>query len=78
MLYALAANYNYPDRGGNRSTSAEAFVKERNQVRSTENYVETGWRGRRGDSFSVRRPLRYLAHNLDLDEQQRLRTVERS
>ena len=44
---------------------------------STESFMESRWHGRRGASFGVRRPLRYLAHNLELDEHQvrRMATV---
>jgi hypothetical protein len=63
MRHAFAGNCN------TRSTSPEALVKE--------NYMQTRWHGHRGASFGVRRPLRYLAHNLDLDEHQvrRMATV---
>ncbi len=44
-------------------------------VQSSKPY-ESRWHHRRGADFGVRRPLRYLAHHLDLDESQMRRMAQ--
>lgn len=54
-----------------------AYAGHRYARSGQENSMESRWHGHRGSSFGVRRPLRYLAHRLDLDDNQmrRMATV---
>lgn len=44
--------------------------KHSNALDSNHNHYESRWHNRGGSNFGVRRPLRYLAHRLDLDDSQ--------
>ena len=44
--------------------------KHSNSLDSNKNHYESRWHNRGGSNFGVRRPLRYLAHRLDLDDSQ--------
>ena len=55
--YAYAHAYGYPARRSSNYSDSTAYQSRRH-------------RGRTGSSFGVRRPLRYLAYHLDLDDGQ--------
>lgn len=71
-------NYSWPWRYAYASHFAHKVF--RRHSRSNENcneietpekpYFESRWHNRGGSGFGVKRPLRYLAHRLDLDEAQ--------
>jgi hypothetical protein len=44
--------------------------KHSNSIDVDKNHYESRWNNRGGSNFGVRRPLRYLAHRLDLDDSQ--------
>lgn len=44
--------------------------KHSNALDGNHNHYESRWHNRGGSNFGVRRPLRYLAHRLDLDDSQ--------
>ena len=60
-----------------RYSYATGYKTSRSCDSSRKSFYETRWHRHGGRSFGVRRPLRYLAHHLDLDESQtrRMATV---
>lgn len=57
----------------NRWSRRYAFAAAYKEAQSRQPFFES--RQHRGASFGVRRPLRYLSYQLDLDEQQRRRVA---